>query len=66
MRGYIGVILCIYWDKGNIRVIWSYIGVILDNGKSNGNYYRITPIMENQMEIELNAARACSEHSGHF
>ena len=27
--GIIGVMLGIYWDKGNIRAIWGYIVVIL-------------------------------------
>ena len=35
-------------------------------GPFKGVYRDITAIMENQMEIELDAARACSEHGGHY
>ena len=35
--GIVGVILGLYWH----------------NGKSNGNYYSIAPIMENQMEKKM-------------
>ena len=35
------------------------------SAKQSVKIYPKIPIMENQMEIELNAARACSELGGH-